>query len=60
MKICLHIKIIENKDLAALVLLTLDAWLGLRARAAELCHELLVDARQSQACRILMSIRASA
>ncbi|GAB1584234.1 hypothetical protein PPNSA23_41770 [Phyllobacterium phragmitis] len=34
----------------------LDAWLGLRIRAAELGRQLLADARQSQACRILMSI----
>lgn len=46
----------DYKDLAAIVLPMLDAWLGLRTRAAELGRELLVDARQSHACRILMSI----
>lgn len=34
----------------------LDAWKGLRARAADLGRQLVADARQSQACRIPMSI----
>lgn len=34
----------------------LDAWKGLRARAADLGRKLVANARQSQACRILMSI----
>lgn len=48
--------LINHKDLADIVLPMLDAWLGLRTRAAELGRQLLVDARQNQACRILMSI----
>ena len=32
------------------------AWRGIRIRAAELGRQLVRDARQSQACRILMSI----
>jgi transposase len=34
----------------------LEAWRGIRIRAAELGRQLVRDARQSQACRILMSI----
>lgn len=34
----------------------LEAWRGIRARAAELGRQLVADARQSQACRILMPI----
>jgi transposase len=34
----------------------LEAWRGIRVRAAELGRQLVRDARQSQACRILMSI----
>jgi transposase len=45
-----------SDDLAHIVLPMLDAWKGLRARAADLGRQLVADARQSQACRILMSI----
>ncbi len=45
-----------DDDLAHIVLPLLDAWKGLRARAADLGRQLVADARQSQACRILMSI----
>jgi len=38
------------------VLPMLDAWRGLHTRAAELGRQLVADARQSQACRILRSI----
>ncbi len=34
----------------------LEAWRGIRLRAAELGRQLVRDARQSRACRILMSI----
>lgn len=46
----------SDHDLAHIVLPLLDAWKGLRARAADLGRKLVADARQSQACRILMSI----
>ena len=46
----------SHHDLAHIVLPLLDAWKGLRARAADLGRQLVADARQSQACRILMSI----
>jgi len=46
----------SQDDLAHVVLPLLDAWKGLRARAADLGRQLVTDARQSQACRILMSI----
>jgi transposase len=41
---------------AHIVLPLLDAWKDLRARAADLGRKLVANARQSQACRILMSI----
>lgn len=46
----------SDDDLAHIVLPLLDAWKSLRARAADLGRQLVADARQSQACRILMSI----
>ena len=46
----------SHHALAHIVLPLLDAWKGLRARAADLGRQLVADARQSQACRILMSI----
>ncbi|AKI03374.1 transposase (plasmid) [Hoeflea sp. IMCC20628] len=46
----------NHNDLAGIVLPMLDAWTGLRTRAAELGRQLLADARQSRACRLLMSI----
>lgn len=46
----------EQPGLAAIVLPMLEAWRGLRIRAAELGRQLFADARQSQSCRVLMSI----
>lgn len=46
----------SHHDLAHIVLPLLDAWKGLRARAGDLGRKLVAGARQSQACRILMSI----
>lgn len=47
--------LLANQDgLASIVLPMLEAWRGLRIRAAELGRQLVRDARQ--ACRILMSI----
>jgi transposase len=46
----------SHHHLAHIVLPLLDAWKGLRARAADLGRKLVANARQSQACRILMSI----
>jgi len=43
-------------ELAPIVLPMLDAWLSIRIRAAELGRQLVAGARQSPACRILMSI----
>ena len=45
-----------QKDLAAIVLPMVEAWRDIRARAAELGRQLIAEARQSQACRLLMSI----
>jgi len=46
----------DQDGLASIVLPMLEAWRGIRTRAAELGRQLVADARQSQACRILMSI----
>jgi transposase len=46
----------DQDGLASVVLPMLEAWRGIRIRAAELGRQLVRDARQSQACRILMSI----
>ncbi|MGX5805853.1 IS110 family transposase [Bradyrhizobium sp. Arg314] len=46
----------DQDGLASIVLPMLEAWRGIRIRAAELGRQLVRDARQSQACRILMSI----
>ena len=43
-------------DLAGILLPMLDAWHSIRTRAAELTKMLLANARQSQACRLLMTI----
>ena len=43
-------------ELALIILPVLEAWRGLRGQAAELSRQLIVSARQSQACQILMSI----
>ena len=44
----------DQAGLASIVLPMLEAWRGIRIRAAELGRQLV--ARQNQACRILMSI----
>src|SRR6195952_5097005 len=46
----------DQKSLAGLVLPALEAWRSLRLRAAELGRQLIAEARQSEACRLLMSI----
>jgi len=43
-------------DLAPIMMPILEAWRSVRARAAELGRQILTDARQSQACQLLMSI----
>lgn len=48
--------LVDQGQLAAVVLPMLEAWRGIRNRAAELGRQLVAEARQSQACRILMSI----
>ncbi|MCT7378367.1 IS110 family transposase [Chelativorans salis] len=49
-------RLVDQDQLAPVVLPMLEAWRGIRIRAAELGRQLAADARQSQACRILMSI----
>ena len=46
----------DRGDLACVLLPVLEAWRSVRARAAELTRQVLAAARQSDACRILMSI----
>jgi transposase len=46
----------DQDRLASIVLPMLEAWRGIRVRAAELARQLVRDARQSRSCRILMSI----
>lgn len=46
----------DQDGLESIVLPMLEAWRGIRIRAAELGRQLVRDARQSRACRILMSI----
>jgi transposase len=48
--------LVDQDGLAPIVLPILEAWCSLRVRAAELGRQLVAGARQSQACRILMSI----
>jgi transposase len=48
--------LVEQKDLAAIVLPVLEAWRSMRLRAAELGRQLIADARKSEACQLLMSI----
>ncbi|MDH7974961.1 IS110 family transposase [Sphingomonas sp. AR_OL41] len=43
-------------DLAPIMMPILEAWRSVRVRAAELGRQVLADARQSQACQLLMSI----
>lgn len=46
----------DQSDLAGILLPMLDAWHSIRTRAAELTKMLLANARQSHACRLLMTI----
>jgi transposase len=48
--------LVDQDRLAPIVLPMLEAWRSMRIRAAELGRQLVAAARQSQACRILMSI----
>lgn len=48
--------LIDQSELAPVVLPMLEAWRSIRIRAAELGRQLVAVAHQSQACRILMSI----
>ena len=45
-----------REDLSRILLPVLEAWRSVRARAAELTRQVLATARQSNACRLLMSI----
>jgi transposase len=45
-----------QEDLARIILPVLEAWGSVRARATELARQLIASARQSEACRLLMSI----
>jgi transposase len=45
-----------REDLACILLPVLEAWRNVRARASELTRQVLTTARQSDACRLLMSI----
>lgn len=48
--------LVDQDGVASIVLPMLEAWRDIRNRAAELGRQLVADARQSQACRVLMSI----
>ena len=48
--------LVDQNDLAAIVLPVLEAWRSMRRRAAELGRQLIADARKSEACQLLMSI----
>src|SRR3954447_5423401 len=48
--------LVDQNGLAAIILPVLEAWRSLRLRAAELGRRLVAEARQSEACRLLMSI----
>jgi transposase len=49
-------KLSGQNDLAVIVMPLLEAWRSVRLRAAELTRRLIRDARQSEACQLLMSI----
>ena len=51
-----HIRLEANVELAAIIRPLLEAWRSVRLRAAELTKRLIDDARQSEACQLLMSI----
>jgi transposase len=46
----------DEASLARIILPLLESWRSLRQHAAELSRQLISEARQSQACQILMSI----
>lgn len=46
----------SNEGLARIILPLLEAWRGIRARAADLDRQLLAVARQSRSCQLLISI----
>ena len=46
----------DQDDLARILLPMLDAWRSIRTRAGELTKVLLSEARQNQACQLLMTI----
>ncbi|MGN7753619.1 IS110 family transposase [Sinorhizobium sp. BJ1] len=48
--------LVDHEQLAAIILPLLDAWRSVRIRAADLGRQLIRDARESQACCLLMSI----
>ena len=48
--------LVDQDGLAPILLPMLEAWRSIRIRAAELGRQLVAEARQSQACRIVMSI----
>ena len=48
--------LVNNDDLEQIILPLLEAWRGIRDRAAQLDHQLIAATRQSNACRVLMSI----
>lgn len=52
-----HDLLVGQDGLAKIILPMLGAWRGVRERAAELSRHLVADARNSEACQILMSIR---
>jgi transposase len=48
--------LVDQDDLANIILPLLNAWRGVRERAAELGRKLIADTRKSEECQILMSI----
>jgi transposase len=51
-----RVRLGEHSELAAIILPLLEAWRSVRMRAAELARRLIADARQSEACQLLMTI----
>jgi len=49
-------RLAENTELTAIIMPLLEAWRSVRMRAAELTRRLIGDARQSEACQLLVSI----
>jgi transposase len=48
--------LVDQRNLATIVLPILEAWRSMRLRAAELGRQLIADARKSETCQLLMSI----